>query len=271
MSNYTEPIDGAINWDNVPGGDIPLDELLRNDAPVETPQEPQTYAGTYRTREETEKGIAVKDALIEDLRKEVASLKGVDPLNGRPVAPQAPAQPQQPQQTASYFNRVVEAVNKAAAGDPSEYEAVQREFIFNQLGPAVPLLVDTAKDRAVSAVDEELPGFRKFFRSPEYTQAMDKLPPVMRDAVRSAEGDIRYLPQLTDLYKSVYLAALGLQRTSQPTAPAVPQTTPRPTMTSGMQPPPSTPAVKPNMATEEGRKAIIEAAERSGLLDKPIR
>ena len=262
-------------------GDLSLDDLFPNTdgviataappAPATTsPAQPQTFVYTYADREAAERGIAEKDRLIAEqndrIKKMEAASKPAVPLATTPGAPKP------------YLDQVVDAINAAqTTGNKAEYERVQREFIFNTLGPAGNLLLDNARINVVAQVDRKLPGFKVFYDSPEYGASLEALPPAFVNGVKASESDINGIPYLPDLYETVYLASQGrrvpeLLKQTQTTASAEAQTqTARPTLSATTQAPPTISTNAPDPNTVEGRKVLIAEYERRGVQNVVIK
>jgi hypothetical protein len=275
------PGQDSLTWDP-PAGDIALEDLYpgsgspttasaSQQAPATT-QQPETYVYTYKSRDEAETGIARKDTLIEEQKRRIAELEArLAPAQTAPPAASTP-------DNRSYLQRVQEAVKRAVEdGDPTEYEKVQREFVFQTLGPAVPIFMENARALAVSQVDEEIPGFKQFLRGPDFAKVKETFP-ALKVAIEGAESNLDFTGQLPDLYRLAYTTAQGLklpelvkQAPLAQTLAAPPQATAsRPTMTSSTQEPPAF-APPPDMNTADGRKAIIEAMEKKGVQNTPIK
>lgn len=282
MSNTVNtPGQDALQWDP-PAGDIALDELYPGGASPTTAQpqaqppattQPETFVYTYKTRDEAERGIAHKDTVIEDQKRRIAELEG---RTGQTAQPAPPAGT--PADNRTYLQRVQDAVKRAVeGGDQSEYENVQRQFIFDALGPAVPIFMENARALAVNQVEEEVPGFKQFLRSQEFQKVKDTFPE-LKVAIDGAEGNLAYTSSLPGLYRVAHAAFVGLnakelaKQAPSVQTPAAPQqaAAPRPTLTSSISEPPA-PATPPDMNTAEGRKAIIEAMEKKGVQNTPIK
>lgn len=269
----------ANNWmDNVPGGDVPFDDLFGSpDVPstpavVEPPQvappapvvEPPTNylsAGStiYKTKEEAERGIAHKDEMLERLRNLEIQRTGIDPLTGKavPTTPQGPVSYRNNQK--AYFDDLVAAVNKQ---DPSKYYETQTKLVYDALEPIAPIIAEFTKQQAVATVSSEIKEFGSFLRSPEYTETLEQLPE-LRAAITYAEQDLNMASRLPQLYKTAFWATQGRKTPTlvanavnglaaqQPTIPT------RPTATPTTPAPPSTPSAAMSLRTSEGRQAII--------------
>ena len=284
MSNLT-PGQDPLSLQNAPGGDTALDDLFPNpenfggsdtgQPPAQPPVSNEPFVYTYKTREEAERGIREKDAYIERLKQEQADLqKRISPTA-------APAPTPDPVNYAvdrkRYFRDIVDAVRKATeTGDEESYAQVQQQFLFDQLGPAVPLFLENARTNAVNKIEERMPGAKTFISSEDYAKIKTELPE-LAEAIQNAENDFRYVGMLPGLYRTAYLSAQGLKvpellrgtTSSTPGASAAtPQ--PRPTLTNSTPAPPQ-PAPAVDLTTAEGRKAYIESAKARGVDNFPIR
>ncbi len=295
MPNPNGSLDGAApaNWfDAAPGGDLSLDDLFPNpenppqsDAPPASDPPPQaapdpeyflrTNTGTvYKTPEDAVKGTEEKDRVIAQLRSEVASIKGTDPLK------KTPATGGQPQVDESltrnpkkFFGDLVAAAN---AGDAEAYANTLARFQMELLQPYSPLMADVSRERAVRSADSENKGVREFIGSREYSEVLEQLP-ALKQAIEAAEADPQYAGYLPQYYKTAYLASLGsrmpaiIESAKQTPAPQIP----RPTLvgsTPNLPAEPASPAFRSTaaaLASKDGRRAIIEQFEKSGAADKP--
>ena len=249
---------------NPPGADINLDELFAEtqpttasqsttSAPPTTTTEPQTYAYTYKTREETERGIKEKDTFIANLRSDNEKLKA---QIGHPAPPTQATQPR-------FIDKVKEAVAAAEAGRPEQYEQVMEQFVLERLGPAAAILMENAKDSAIRKLEPSAPGIRTFIGSDAYKAYLDERP-ILKDAVANAESNVTYAPQLSQIYQIAYEASLGRRLPTQTEKPAVESPTSRPTLSPSVQVPP-VPAPAHDPQTKEGRDAIIKDMEQRGI------
>ena len=285
MSNLATGQD-SLDLSGAPGADTALDDLFPNpetfggiQPPPPPPPQAQVDAPffyTYKTRDEAERGIREKDAFIEQLKQKVAKFEGQPP----PVqpAPQAAPEPvNYSQDNKRYFRDIVEAVRKATeTGDEEAYARVQQQFIYDTLGPAVPLFLDNARTNAVNRVEEVRPGVKEFLRSDDFAKVKEKYP-TFAQAVQNAEGDFRYVASLPELYEMAYSAAQGLKvpellknATSSTSGTQGATPPPRPTLTNSTPAPPQ-PAGAVDLSTPEGRKAYIDAAKARGVDSIPIR
>ncbi len=300
-STRTTSIENLSEW-NPPGEDSLFNELFppEGSEPVETapqpppqqnpPQVPQsqpeptrpefvleTRTGTrYRTADEAARGIEEKDRLIENLRRAVSSLSGVDPLNNRPVS-------QTPQSYAANPQRYIEDMAEAAARkDWNRYAQIQAQFISEiqaaNISPYMPVIQEVGKLRALEQVSAEIAEFRRFYGSAEYAKVLEQNPE-LQEAIVVCETDPQYAPRLAGLYRTVWRIYLGTvpQQTiqQQPSQPA-PSPQPRPTMTATQLPPPQPQgqslgrSVSELMRTSQGRKQLISEYERKGISGESI-
>ena len=126
----------------------------------------------YKTQEEAVKGLNIKDQQLNELRQRYALITGIDPLTGKPVAPN-----EAPQAEMDYFqnpNQYLEDLYKAAQkGGPEAYRDVQAKFIYDSVKPLQPILQKAARDQAVQSLTTELPGAANFVGTPAYNQALE--------------------------------------------------------------------------------------------------
>ncbi len=287
MTNNITPGQDPLDFSDVPGGDSALDELFPNPetfggadngtsvAPPVQPKADEFFVKTYKTKEATEKGIEEKDALIAQMRNELREIKGADPITKKPVDTPPPVNYAQDRKR--YFRDIVDAVRKATeTGDEEAYAQVQQQFLFDQLGPAVPLFLENARTNAVNRVEETTPGIKEFLRSEDFARVKQTFPG-LAEAIQNAENDFRFVASLPEMYQVAYLSSQGLKvpellrsaTSSTANAPgATPQ--PRPTLTNSTPAPPQA-AAGVDLSTAEGRKAYIDAAVRRGIDNVPIR
>ena len=285
----------GVDMSNAPGADLSFSDLFSPEETVylETPAQPATetlpavpavqpavtppaepYVYTYKSREEAETGIAQKDAIIEKLRQEAIQRTGIDPVTNQPVVrPQTPAEPH------SYLrdpkSLYVDLGNLHASGDQEGWTRKLGEFVGEYVGqvlaPAAPLVLDSAKDRAIRGLEEKVPEFRKFLSSSEYKETLEDLPK-LKMAIGIAESNLEAAPQLPEFYRLAYFAAQGRNASKpQPAQPVVAQ--PRTTVPTTTVTPPNPADVQkaPDMNTSEGRKAFMESFKQRGLDKLPIR
>lgn len=304
LSGVAPGANGArIDLSKAPGSEINFDDLFPVDsANLSTPQ---TSTGTtppeqaqpvnewylkspdgkivYRTPEDAINGISHKDALIAKNRAFLES-QGFDPDSFQQVRqPERPqAQPQTPPTGPKYLNHGKQYYNDLSdavtRGDADAYERVQRQYQFeliqNEFGPAVPLLNEVARNRAVRRVSEELPDFGNFVSSAEYRQTIDSLPR-LKGAIDAAENNLQMADSLDELYKLAYLANQGSRRKTEPvvaqTAPVQTQPPQRATMSSSALTPPSPGVNTRNWSTDRAsRQQLIKDYEARGIQDVPF-
>lgn len=231
----------------------------------------QGSKSVYKSREAAVEGINQKDALIEQLRQRYVLATGIDPVTGQ-TATQSGAVGPASQTPISYTGDpkryVDDLVEAVKSGDPARYRDTQIKLLFDALEPLAPVIVDSARQQAMARVEKEVSGFRDFYGTGDYQKALEANPE-LRDAIALSESDFRFNSRLPGLYKLAYAAAQGMrlpellkaQQGQQP--PSAPARTTTPATT----PEPPQPAPKPDLQTADGRKAIIEAAERKGIRD----
>lgn len=265
----TEQPPADAGW-TPPGGDIPLDELFAdpgqpttaNPSPSQSAETtPQTYAYTYKTREEAERGIAQKDAYIAELRQQLTAKEGATTR-----VPETTSKPA----NKPFFEQVVEGVEAAKRGDFTTYERVMKDFVATQiqetLAPVVPIFMDTAKDRALRVNEGTAPGIREFIGSDAYNTVL-KSRPSLKQAIEGAEANPAYSHTLPELYGIAYDISLGRRAASVPAPPAPAATpTPRPTLSTTTSAPPVPAAtVTPDLRTRAGIEATIRNLEERGV------
>jgi hypothetical protein len=272
-----------INLDDAPGGDLSLDDIFGEHQPSTTvepvvpqptattttpPVEPviKTKTGTvYKSIEDAVSGIEHKDALIAQLREQVKQNTGADPLvaTRRNNAPVSYREDQE-----KYFSDIADAVSKK---DTGAYMRAQEKLIWDTLGPLAPTISALSKANAERVVSNQLPEFKGFLESEQYTQ-MAQDAPLLADAIRAAESNPAAASQLPELYKVAYLASQGrrIPELIQSARAEAPPVQPRPTVhSSQVAPPPTTgtPAPQASLDTREGRKAMIEKMEGQGVMN----
>lgn len=275
----------ASDWlQDIPGGDIPFDDLFAGPSnggtvtepaaiPVTatpqappaptTPAEPFLKAGqsVYNNREEAERSLAYKDQLIEQLRQVEIRRTGIDPITQKVVPPEPQGPVNYRTNQAKYLEDLVAAVNKS---DPSKYFEAQQKMVYDVLEPIAPIISEFARTKAINTVSQEIKEFGSFRSSQEFQDTLTALPE-LKAAIEWAEKDITMSERLPQLYKTAYWATQG-RKTPEIVQSAVQAVTPpnppaRPTATSATLPPPSTPSVAPSFGSSEGRKAIMAALE----------
>jgi hypothetical protein len=233
--------------------------------PAATPDEPFIKGSrtVYKTREAAVEGLNSKDTLIEELRQRYSLATGIDPITRQPVGNQTP------QASDNYdLNPKKYLADLQAATKAEDLAQVQKKFLWDSLQPIAPVIMQATKANAIQRLKAEVPDFETFHNSAEYQTTLERTPS-LKEAIETAEGDIRFTSRLDDLYKTAYLVHQGIQlpellkRQSSTTQP--PAT--RPTNT------PTTLAPDPNgirttsaadLQSREGRKSIIEQFEKSG-------
>ena len=294
MPNPTGTIDGAApaNWfADSPGGDLSLDDLFPNpettpqDAPPPPPVEatPQPSADTvflktstgtvYNSQEAAVQGTEEKDRLIAQMRQELTSYRGTDPLKKTPATGgQPPVDESLTRNPKKFFGDLVSAAN---AGDAEAYAKTLAQFQMELLSPYAPLLADVARERATRSAETANKGVREFIGSREYSEVLEQLP-ALKQAIEVAEADPQYAGYLEQYYKTAYLASLGARMPAiveAAKATPAPQN-PRPTLASSTPTPPAEPggptfrSANDALKSPEGRKLIIEQFEKSGAADK---
>jgi hypothetical protein len=279
----------TLNFDDAPGGDLNLDDIFGDSqpsttmepqqkeppepAPETTPQstEPviKTKTGTvYKTMDDAVQGIEHKDTLIAQLREQVRQQTGTDPLAARKPAPTT--QPTGPksyiEDQEQYFEDIADAVSKK---DTKAYMATQQKLIWDSLGPLAPTITSLAKANAERVVVQEVPDFKDFLNSEQFSQ-LGQTSPLLAEAIRTAEMNPQAANQLPELYKVAYYSSQGrrvpeLLQSARAEAPPIP---PRPTVHStSLTPPPNSgaPQVQPGMDTKDGRQALIKQMEDRGI------
>jgi hypothetical protein len=239
-------------------------------APVQpaAPSQPFIKAerSVYNTPEAAVEGINQKDALIENMRQRYALVTGVDPVTGKPIAPQTAEQaPNYYNQPNKYLDDLYAA---ARQGGPEAYRDVQAKFMLDTLQPLQPLIQRMAKEQAVEQLSTEIPDVKEYISTPGYRKALEANSQ-LNEAISIAESDIRFHNRLPELYKTAYWTGKGMQlpdllrqnQTQQV------QTTQVPVRTT-LQP--TTPALPtqqaaPTFRSMEGIKAIIAEAEGRGV------
>lgn len=237
-------------------------------APPETPapQAPATPAefllqtktgSVYKSRDEAIRGIETKDQTIEMLRQRIAAREGVDPLTGKPVA----AAPQAPVSYLQEPDRYLQDLQVAATrGDKRAYLEAQMRLIQDAMSPYLPVVVQAGKSQALNSLPEPV---RNFVSSPDFESVLKDYP-TLASAIDSASQSPQLVQSLPELYR---LAFSSYQSRGMAAAGSAPNPAPRTSTPPGTLAPPSTPATPPQMGTTEGRKAIIQRALESGLVN----
>jgi hypothetical protein len=271
----TETNPGAFNFDDMPGGDLNLDDIFNDTATVTEPvtelqdpgtsvSEPETFLSTttgtvYKTADEAVKGIEHKDALIADLRKKLSEQTGVDPITARGTETGPQNYHANPKQ---YFEDIKKATSE------EKLVEVQAKFVNDTLAPYAPLLSSLVKSQAVEKVVSEVPKFVEFQKSPEYDKTLEQFP-LIKQSIAIAESNPNMAADLAQLYRMAYdvsagrnLSTIAATRSSTPVTPA------RPTVSSTTLAPGATTLAPPSLQTSEGRKSIIAAMEAQGIQDR---
>ncbi len=266
---------GHIDMSKAPGADQDWDALFLNPesqtalqpqaasgtTPQQTPQatqdtQPFLKAGNtvYNTAEDAIQGTTHKDDLIAKYRGYLTE-QGIDPNTFQRVQ-QAQTQSTQstPQTSTSQYkyygnvNFFDEVAAAATKGDKAKYvelmDAHTREAISANLDPWRQTLVSTNRLNAIRQTTNEIPGFAKFYGSPDYQKVIDNIP-LYKDVIQVCENDPNAAGRLHEAYKAVYLTHQGMtqgQAQSQTTT-STTQTTPtvrqQPTLQhSSLTPPP---------------------------------
>lgn len=236
-------------------------------ATTPTPNEPFIKGNktVYKTREEAIEGVDRKDALIDELRQRYSLATGIDPITQRPLA----ASPQASDNYATNPQKWFDDLSKAK--DAETLAAVQSKFFMDTLQPYVPTLAHATKTQAMADVKNEIPDFENIYKSPDFKATLDATPS-LREAIETAEGNVKFHSRLPDLYKTAYLVHQGIRlpellKQAAPTnTPTTVRTTNNPT---SVPPPDSGPTAQLDLSTPEGRKAIIAQAENTGLNRRP--
>lgn len=273
-----------MDFSDAPGGDLDLDSIFgdgsKTPTTVETtpeaqptpaattPAEPliKTKTGTvYKSVDDAISGIEHKDALIAQLRDQIKTQTGNDPLTQRKPAPTGPKSYLEDQE--QYFDDIAKAVTEK---NTKAYMEAQQKLIWDSLGPLAPTITALSKANAERIVSTQIPEFKGFLESDNYSQLATEAP-LLADAIRAAELNPQAASQLPELYKVAYLVSQGrrvpeLVKNVRVETPSQP----RPTVHSTQVPPPATtgqPVAQPGLETKEGRKALIERAEGQGIMN----
>lgn len=277
--------DTILDFSDAPGGDLNLDDIFGDASGTPTTVEPQpnppvtqqpttpvatepvikTKTGTiYKSIGDAVEGIEHKDALIAQLREQVKQNTGNDPLNARRPTPVV--SDNYIENHDKYIADINDAIEKK---DTKRYMEIEQKKIWDALGPLAPTITALSRANAERVVSSELPEFSGFLASEQY-QALSTQSPLLAEAIRSAELNPAQSQQLPELYKIAYLSSQGrrVPELIQSARTNTPVVQPRPTVHST---PVSAPAltgvatVAPSLDTKEGRKALIDNAERTGV------
>lgn len=276
----------VMDLSDAPSGDLNLDDIFGDNQGAVTTQPPvtkepsttvapttpaadpviKTKTGTvYKSIEDAVEGIEHKDALIAQLREQVRTNTGRDPLVAqRLVATEQPVN--YVENGDKYFEDIAKAVQDK---NTTAYMETQKKLIYDTLGPIAPTLSALSRANAERVVTEQLPEFKGFLRSQQYQQIAEDSP-LLADAIKSAESNPAAAGQLPELYRVAYLASQGrrVPELVQSAAQQVQQVQPRPTVQSTpLAPPPATgvPVAQPGLNTSAERKALIEKMESGGI------
>jgi hypothetical protein len=255
-------------------------QQVRQETPASTPTQTPTQTppntnsedffvkgerSVYKTKEAVVEGLNQKDALIEQLRQRYALTTGIDPITGQPVGVN-PVAAVPVLDYAQNPKQYLEDLYKAAQSGPEAYAAVQTKFMMDNLKPIQPILQNSVRQQAVEQVSKEIADFGTFHGTPGYNKALDAVP-ALKDAIASAESDVRFSGQLPGLYKAAYLIGKGQQlpeilaanRPANTQTPVVPSATPRtPSLPSANT------GVKASFGSIEGIRQIIADQEAKG-------
>lgn len=249
------PATNSQPTDNTPGVGAAAPQASTPEAPFL-----QSEHSVYKTAEEAIKGTNEKDALIDQLRSQLETQTGHDPITGRPDANIPQSYLQNP---AGY----VEALSKAVQdGDAEAYAGTQTRLMDEYLAPIAPLLSHVAKTNAVQSVGSELQGFSEFMGGDSYKETLDAVPE-LGEAIEAAESNLALQSKLPQLYKLAYFADRGrrlpeiMQASASQGAPAAPVVE-----TSRTQAPPA-PTTTPigSQSSVEAIRAQIKELEARGV------
>lgn len=239
---------------------IPTQEVAQPSQPTEPFL--RTASGTiYKSAEDAAKGVEHKDQLIAKLRQEAIDRTGIDPVTGQPVARKVEVPKSYTQDSKRFID---DLANAAKANDSEAYARVQAQFVQDVMAPYAPTLATLAKTQAVESVTQSIPEFRQFMGSSDYNETVERFP-LLKDAIAQSEGNPSASAQLTQLYQMTFALASKKPEVVRAQAPSIP----RPTVSSMSLPsvPQTGSNAVPDMGTVEGRKALIEAQERAGVLN----
>lgn len=241
--------------------------------PTPTPRRDEFFVATYRTKEATESAIQEKDRLINDLRGKVIALAGVDPLRkGSNGEPQPRSETSYLQDPDRYAQDLTEAANRKNYRD---YAAAQArlidEVVASRYGHLLPVMEKVGRQEALDSVVDEIPTFRDFLKSEDYSKTLDESPALKR-AIQASETNPQFQSDLPELYKLAYKANLANKTPELVRGSANPAPTPTPRMPMSSQrltpPAPSAQAAKPAMNTSAGRQQLMRELEAKGVLDQ---
>lgn len=262
-----------FNFSDAPGGDQTLDDIFNigdtTSTTTQTQQEPtpdtflQTATGTvYKTADEAVKGIEHKDALISQLRQQLAEQTGRDPIKN-PVVQDDPARISYLDDPKKYFEDIKNAKTE------QEVLQVQSRFMDEKMAPYASLIASVAKSRAVEEASHEIPEFTKFLGSDDYKSTLDSYP-LLKRSIEISEANPAASGDLGQLYRMAYNASAGrnVSKIVRTAGVQTPVAETRPTVSSTSQVAPGTVRVAPlNLNTSEGRKAIQAEQIARGVED----
>lgn len=295
-----EDFDSLFNRTGVDGENladsnaIPADQTTESAEPAiettkSTPEpskfELKTSTGTvYKTPDDAIKGIEQKDQLINQLRSMVAAVTGEDPLSKAGIKPGQTTAPAKPVSYLQDRRRFAQDLTKAAergqqADDWDPYGNVLGQYVYeivqSAVGPYMPVVQNVGKQQAMAEVAKANPAFREFYDSPEYHKVLEERPK-LANFIQFAESQPTLQEELKELYESAYDHAQARklpelvkqhQNPVNPTPRMPSQPVSRPALHVPDRGQTVAQAAKPSLSTPEGRKAIIEEAERRGLAD----
>lgn len=274
----------VIDLTDAPSGDLSLDDIFGENSSTPTTVEPtantpqdlaattttstepviKTKTGTvYKSIEDAVSGIEHKDSLIAQLREQVRQNTGRDPLNTRTAEPTSVNYTDNQEK---YFEDIADAV---ARKDTGAYMKAQQKLIWDSLGPLAPTISNLSKANAERVVSEEMPEFKGFLASSQYSDIATRAP-LLAEAIRSAESNPAAAAQLPELYRVAYLASQGsrMPELIQSVRNETPPIQPRPTVHSTPIAAPAVtgiPVAAPSLDNSAGRKVLIEQMEGRGV------
>lgn len=278
MSNT---VNNSVDLSGAPGGDLSLDDIFGDDpglngqptttetnAPQTTTTESEPFLKTstgtvYKTAEDAAKGVEHKDQLIAQLRQQLNDTTGRDPLKkSEPTGPKNYLDDKD-----GYFRDLSKAVEDR---NPEKYMEVQSKFVLDTLAPLGPAISNLVRTSALDSLEKEIPDIRKFANSDDYAKTLEQYP-LLKGAIQMAENNPAASNQLPEFYKMVYNVNRGTRLpeiVEQARNTGAPQST-RPTVSSTVPSPPSSSGsnAAPSLDSKEGRRAIIEQQERSGVMN----
>jgi hypothetical protein len=164
-----------------------------------------------------------------------------------------------------YFEDIASAVERK---DTKGYMDAQTKLIWDTLGPLAPTLVQLSKANAERVVSEQLPDFKGFLNSEQYSEIVQDSP-LLADAIKSAEQNPAAAGQLSELYRIAYLSSQGKRLPELvKTVRTEPAPVHRPTVHSAQVAPVSTSAgtqAAPSLESKEGRSELIKQMEAKGV------